>query len=356
VNISRENLYALELCLNTRCNFCRENCSIYRLSHLEFDSPRAKLEVIDEILNGRINPLDVIKFLNRCTGCKKCVETCPYDIPIPEIINEVRSEVKKKWFFKDKRRFSIKTGYPLHSIEKFVESGNPYGKIWPPMEKKENVDFTLFPGCVATFETPELLKITKKILDRLGINYDVAPLCCFAGLESFGFSKNEIISLFQKRDYTGNKTLIVICATCYNALKNIHGKKVTYIADFLLTHLRDKQLVLPRKAAISYHDPCHLGRYNNLYESPRELLQKVKNLELFEFKENRAQSLCCGGGGSLKNNYPLAAKNMAKSVMNSKPSGTILVTGCTYCKKNIEESTGEKVKHLVEVIWEAMRG
>lgn len=90
----------------------------------------------------------------------------------------------------------------------------------------------------------------------------------------------------------------------YNALKNEYPKlgitfPVKHYAQFLAERLDQIQplLVNELKATVSYHDPCYLGRVNNIFDEPRALLQAIPGIELVEMAHNRANSLCCGGGG-----------------------------------------------------------
>lgn len=82
----------LNLCENTRCNYCRETCPVYKMSRLEFDSPRTKLELIMDIKRGLILDFDeATRIVYNCHACNSCMATCPYGINVPKIIWDTRN-------------------------------------------------------------------------------------------------------------------------------------------------------------------------------------------------------------------------------------------------------------------------
>lgn len=80
----------LNLCLSTRCNFCRDVCPEYNANRTEFNSPRGKLELISEVLKGRIDPIEVVNVLPECDTCRKCYFSCPGGVDVPKIFQEFK--------------------------------------------------------------------------------------------------------------------------------------------------------------------------------------------------------------------------------------------------------------------------
>lgn len=352
MKLSDKSSYELNLCLNTRCNYCRETCSVYEVSGMEFDSPRAKLELINEVLQDRVDPKEVMSALNKCTSCKKCVESCPYGIDISEILNEFRNLVKESEFKKNKHDYVVKTSYPIGLVKQFVEKGNPFGIIVREKPIDGNADFVFFPGCVAYHKDNELVDRTKAIFDKLGLNYSVVNTCCYSPLKNFGFSKKEISELFNSKYQGGGKRIVTLCAGCYDSLKNDHNKNVVHISQFLLDHVN--KLKVKNDELVTYIDSCKLGRYNKIYNEPRKLLGGINGLKTFEINNNKEDSPCCGGGGSLQYNFPKISTKVSKNLLKQKAPGTTLVTACSYCKYYLTQNSNEKVKHLVDLIFESM--
>ncbi|MCG2718047.1 MAG: (Fe-S)-binding protein [Nanoarchaeota archaeon] len=351
--MSDESTTALNLCLNTRCNFCRETCSVYEVSKMEFDSPRAKLELINEALNDRVDPKDIMITLNRCTSCKKCVESCPYGIDTLKILNEFRNLVRDSELKKNEHEYVVKTGYPRKLISNFVEKGNPFGVKKVEGDIKKNSDIVLFPGCIILNEDKELLNKTKKILDKLNISYSISNSCCYSALKNFGFSKKEISEMFESRYKGGDKRIVTLCAGCYNSLKNDHGRDIIHITELLLDKI--KKLNLEKDDLVTYIDSCKLGRYNQIYDGPRKVLESIKNLKIFDIENNMEDAPCCGGGGTLKQYFPAVSRKVTQKLLNQKAKGTTIVTGCSYCKHNINQNSDEKVKHVIDLVFESMR-
>ena len=352
MKLSDKSSYELNLCLNTRCNYCRETCSVYEVSGMEFDSPRAKLELINEVLQDRVDPKEVMSALNKCTSCKKCVESCPYGIDVSEILNEFRNLIKESEFKKNKHDYVVKTAYPIGLVKQFVEKDNPFGIIVREKSIDENADFVLFPGCVAYHKDNELVDRTKAIFDKLDLNYSVVNTCCYSPLKNFGFSKKEILELFNSKYQGGEKKIVTLCAGCYDSLKNDHNKNVVHISQFLLDYVN--KLELKKDELVTYIDSCKLGRYNKMYDEPRKLLWSIKGLKSFEISNNKEDSPCCGGGGSLQYNFPKISSRISRNLLNQKAPGTTLVTGCSYCKYHLTQNSDEKVKHIIDLIFESM--
>jgi len=352
LKLSDKSSYKLNLCLNTRCNYCRETCPVYEVSRMEFDSPRAKLELINDVIHGRVDPKEVMPALNRCTSCKKCAESCPYGIDVSDILNEFRNIVRDSEFKKNKDDYVVKTSYPAGFVKQFIEKGNPYGIDVKNEPIDENADFIFFPGCVAYHKDNELVTRTEKIFNKLGLRYSTVNTCCYSPLKNFGFSKKEISKLFNSRYQGGDKKIITLCAGCYNSLKNDHNKNVVHISQFLLDFVN--RLKLKNDELITYIDSCKLGRYNKIYNEPRKLLWSIKELKIFEINNNKEDSPCCGGGGSLQYYFPEISTKVSKNLLKQKAPGTTLVTPCSYCKYFLTQNSDEKIKHLVDLVFESM--
>ena len=110
---------------------------------------------------------------------------------------------------------------------------------------------------------------------------------------------------------------------------------------------------------MTYHDPCYLGRHNNIYDEPRDLLKKVPGLELVEMEAFGKKSLCCGGGGGrIWMDTPQEERFSDIRLKQAKNSGAkILATSCPYCITNFEESRLNleyenvlEVKDITEII------
>ena len=109
---------------------------------------------------------------------------------------------------------------------------------------------------------------------------------------------------------------------------------------------------------VTYHDPCHLGRYTGVYDAPRSILEAIPGIELVEMPRNRANAFCCGAGAGVRTAYPEFARWVAdERVREAESTGAdTLVTACPFCEQNLGEATGKKMELLdiLELVRESM--
>ena len=166
-----------------------------------------------------------------------------------------------------------------------------------------------YPGCLVNFTDPEIEKNYETLLKQAGIEYIKVPefVCCGAPAKNSGYQKDfyELIRenrrIFEKHKV---KKIITSCPSCYLTFKNDYGLEVEHVSETIWANI-DK-LTLPNHwGEITYHDPCNLGRKSGIFESPRNILKFV-GFKVVEFKEHGDKALCCGAGGGLKINFPVA--------------------------------------------------
>jgi Fe-S oxidoreductase len=141
--------------------------------------------------------------------------------------------------------------------------------------------------------------------------------------------------------------------------------EVVHISQYLLELLNEGRLQLshPFEKKVTYHDPCYLGRHNNIYDQPRSVLNRIAGLELVEMAESRRDSLCCGGGGGrIWMDTPQDQRFSDIRLKQAVQTGAqVLVTSCPYCITNFEESRlnleyGDllEIKDITEIVQKAM--
>ncbi|MCW1301193.1 MAG: (Fe-S)-binding protein [Candidatus Nanoarchaeia archaeon] len=229
---------------------------------------------------------------------------------------------------------------------------------------------TLFyPGCLLKFLLPELRDKYSQILEKIGLDFielEKIELCCGSPILSAGYpaefkkvaTKN--LELFNKY---GVEKIITACPACYRTLKFEYplvassNIQVEHISQTILRAMEEGKLKYKsRGGVVTYHDPCHLGRYSGIYEEPRQILRKL-GYKVVEMKLNREYSFCCGGGGGVKANYPKLALEIAKDrVLQAMEVGAeLLVTTCPMCYISLKGASEElnnkiKVVELSEIL------
>ena len=235
------------------------------------------------------------------------------------------------------------------------------------MARGEQPDVWFWVGCSGSFDD-RAKKITKafvKILNKTDVKFAVlgAEEGCTgdpakrAGNE-FLFQMQAMMNI-QVLDGYEIKKIVTACPHCFNTLKNEYPElggqyEVIHHTQFLKSLLDEGKLSIEggkfRGKRITFHDPCYLGRANNVYEAPRQLIQKL-DAELVEMKRSRAKGLCCGAGGAQMFKEPEKGNkevNMERTedVMEVKPD--IVAAGCPFCNTMLTD--GVKFNHKQDEI------
>ena len=235
-------------------------------------------------------------------------------------------------------------------------------------------------GCAGSFDD-RAKKITRafvKILNKVGIEFAVLGTeegCTGdpakrAGNE-FAFQMQAMMNIEVLNAYEV-KNIVTACPHCFNTLKNEYPSlggnyEVLHHSQYLQKLIDEGKLTIEGNQAfkgkkITFHDPCYLGRGNNVYEAPRSLIEKL-DAELVEMKRCRTRGLCCGAGGAQMFKEPEKGNkdiNIERTEEALETQPNIIATGCPFCNtmmtdgiKNKNKETEVLVKDLAELIAEA---
>ena len=231
-------------------------------------------------------------------------------------------------------------------------------------------------GCAGSFDD-RAKKITKafvRILNRANVEFAVLGTeeSCSgdpakrAGNE-FLFQMQAMMNIEVLNAYEAKK-IVTACPHCFNTLKNEYPElggiyEVVHHTEFLKQLLDSGRLTIEggqfKGKRITFHDPCYLGRANNVYEAPRELIKKL-DVELVEMKRSKANGLCCGAGGAQMFKEPEPGRKdinveRTEEALEIKPE--IIAAGCPFCNtmmtdgvKAKEQEADVKVMDIAELI------
>ncbi len=205
-----------------------------------------------------------------------------------------------------------------------------------------------YPGCMLKNVLKTEHENYKKILNKLGIDFILLAeeeLCCGSPVYNAGYKKEarklakKNFEIFKKRKI--NK-IITPCPGCYNMFHNEYPNlirdwniEVEYAWITILKKLKKKKIKNKTHEIVTYHDPCHLGRYSGIYEEPREIIRLLGG-NLKEMKSNHENAQCCGAGGGLRSNFPTTAKKIAKNRTSESPvDAQKILTPCGLCHSNL---------------------
>ena len=235
-------------------------------------------------------------------------------------------------------------------------------------------------GCAGSFDD-RAKKITRafvKILNKVGIEFSVLGTeegftgdpAKRAGNE-FAFQMQAMMNIEVLNAYE-IKTIVTTCPHCFNTLKNEYPSlggnyEVLHHSQYLQKLINEGKLTIegnqPFKGRrITFHDPCYLGRGNNVYEAPRILIEKL-DAELVEMKRCKTRGLCCGAGGAQMFKEPEKGDkdiNIERTEEALETQPQIIATGCPFCNTMMTDGIKHKnkesevlVKDLAELIAEA---
>lgn len=211
-----------------------------------------------------------------------------------------------------------------------------------------------YPGCLTKGILKEEFENYKKIFNILGIDFIMLPneeVCCGIPVLNGGYKKEarklaeKNLNLFKK--YNVSK-IITNCPSCYHAFKEIYPNlirdwniEVEHATITIYNSLKNKEGKFKHleKEKVSYHDPCHLGRYSGIYDEPRKVIEILQG-DLVEMRNNRVNSPCCGGGGGVRANFPELAKDIAKTrIENIDSKVDNIISPCGLCYLNIKSAS-----------------
>ena len=244
------------------------------------------------------------------------------------------------------------------------------------MTQGKQPDVLFWVGCAGSFDD-RAKKITKafvKILNSANVSFAVLGTeeSCTgdpakrAGNE-FLFQMQAVTNIEVMNAYEV-KRIVTACPHCFNTLKNEYPElggnyEVLHHTEFIKSLLNEGKLTIEggqfKGKRITFHDPCYLGRANNIYEAPRELIQKL-DAELVEMKRSRANGLCCGAGGAQMFKEPEKGNkdiNIERTEDALATQPEIIAAGCPFCNtmltdgiKHKEKESDVKIYDIAELI------
>ncbi len=393
MNVSGENLNQLKemayAC--TRCGYCRQKysddahtktasfrvCPIWEHGGgFEHQCSRGKLQLAQGILEGQISySQELIDSLYTDPDCKLCSWVCAAE-PIlnpPKVWQAMREDIVAA---------GLGPPSPLAQIDSHIkEQHNVFGgkselrSRWAEgLNLPSHSDILYFSGCYASYTQPEIARSTVAILRQAGI--DPAYLgneeyCC--GVVQFHDGSISIAEEVARHNIekireSGARTVVTACAECYKSFKvnypELMGElpfEVLHISEMLVRLLDEKKISFEQnlpETKITFHDPCRLGRYCNVYDPPREILNSIPNTELVEMLRHREYAWCCGDGAEMVRsmNPQLASKIAEDRITEAQHTGSkAIVTSCPRCISTLRKaSDGIKVDDLTVVVAQAM--
>jgi len=299
-----------------------------------------------------------------CTTCGWCEEACPVQIENIQRIVDFR-----RYLVLTESRFPKEATSVFKGLE---NNSNPWGlgsnkrQDWAEgvegvkwASENPEFEYLFYVGCAGSFDdrNKKITKAMVKILNAAGVNFAMLGNeegCCGDSSRRLG---NEYLyqTLAQTNIEVFNnykvKKIITTCPHGYNTIKNEYPQfggnyEVYHHTEFILKLINEGKLKLknPINQTCTYHDSCYLGRINNIYEEPREIIKSISGITLKEMPRNHNQSFCCGaGGGRMWLEEHIGTRinaNRTEEALKLNPD-TIAV-GCPFCLIMLDDGVKDK--------------
>ncbi|MBW2094436.1 MAG: (Fe-S)-binding protein [Deltaproteobacteria bacterium] len=358
-------------------------------------APREFVQAMHRALWQEHFPWGDIRFLSRgeksevddtfwhCTTCRACLEVCPIygatfeavikqrvlaiedGTNVPRLMNQTLEKVFKydnPWESSKKRRGAWAEGMDLVDIAK----------------KDAQADLCYFVGCTTSFDdtAQEIARSFSTILQKAGINFGILGKkepCCgdiarsTGELGLFVEQREKCLDLFDKYGITD---VVTSSPHCFHTFRNEYPEGSFRVRHYtlVLRELIAKGTLRFNKeihATVTYHDPCYLGRYNRIFDEPREIIRAIPGVRLVEMTHYGADSLCCGGGGGrMWQDLDGEVKMSEVRIREAEETGAqILITACPLCRIMLEDARKVaglnetlKVMDLNELVLQALDG
>lgn len=361
-DLSWKDIFDGDAC--TYCKRCQDRCPAWNT-----DKPLSPMKLVNQIneisfSDPAANLIETVTsdVLWSCTTCRACEEICPASIEhVPKIIAMRRNLVLMEGEF------------PGEEVTKAMESsevnGNPLGMApaaradWADnlraegleiadLSQGEEADILYFVGCYAAFDkrNQRIAASFIKLCTAAGIKVGILgknEKCCGEPMRKLG---NEYLYQMLAQENieqikaTSVKRIVSACPHCFNTLSKDYVDlglelPVAHANSFLAELLRSGQLKLkPAGLDCTYHDSCYLGRHNEQYEAPRQLLMAA-GASIREMEKSRQESFCCSaGGGRILAEEKLGERmNQARAKMAAATGAATLVSSCPFCMSMFED-------------------
>lgn len=296
-----------------------------------------------------------------CTTCGACEQECPLGIEYIDKIVDLRRGMV------DEGNVPQSLQKPLRALEK---RGNPWGKMekkrgaWVKeiaedapvkvLEKGGSADVLYFVDSISSYDDrmQGIAQATARILAKAGIDFGVlGKLEKDSGNEVRRFGEEMLFQDLKAQNTdaimeAGVKRIVTADPHAYNALRKDYDNlpPVDHISQVICQEVEAGRLSLTAAngdgKVYTYHDPCYLGRHNQLYEDPRRVLDAIPGLSRVEMSRSRDRSFCCGGGGLMLFYEPEEEQRMGvlRVEMAAKAGANVIVTACPFCLVNIEDA------------------
>jgi glycolate oxidase iron-sulfur subunit len=394
---------AVQACVH--CGFCLAACPTYRELGQEMDTPRGRIVLMKQVLEGTLPAAAALPHVDACLGCLACEPACPSGVQYRDLISPFRaiSEKKRRRPLLERiRRWAISFTLPhparfraaavlgrfakefapllpksFRPMLGLLPDSLPPRQTWPeltPALGKRRARVALLTGCAQQVLEPDINTATIAVLARNGVEVIVprSQGCCGALAWHVGdlrraqeFARNNLRAFPADVD-----AIVTNAAGCGSGLHEYHlilagtgdaGAAETFrhrVCDVSAFLARLGELApfpaTSRRQRIAYHDACHLANAQGIRDEPRDLLRAIPGVELCELADAH---LCCGSAGTYNIDQPEIAARLgaskARAVLDTRAD--LVATGNIGCLTQLRVHLGPRipVRHTMQILRDA---
>lgn len=341
----------------TECNTCTGYCTVAPFfNHIETWTSKGRYLLIEGLMKGELNPSKkIIDVIYSCTLCGLCFMQCTKELNMDRAVIAARRYIAERGLAPKPVKVVLKNiqnkdnpfGLPRDIRVSFMDdiSRDQLRHVFTHARASK---ILFWVGCNTAFRAPEIAQATISIIAKSDLNVGLLGEkegCCgsiliFSGL--FDHAKENAERIIKEISNTGASTVITSCAGCYEAFTVLYQEMLGIEVPFKVQHISQLMDQLKEGGVLSfrdldmkvtYHDPCSLGRHSNVYNTPRNILRAIPNLELIEMPLTKENSRCCGGGGGFYAINNEASIDSAMRILKDVLSLGLktIVTTCPQC-------------------------
>ena len=391
-HLSQKSLFDSFACI--MCNRCQDNCPAYQTgkelspSAIEINKRYYLNKNGDSFIAGSEVPLQDLLLTDNaiwsCTSCSFCVSVCPVgNEPMNDIIN-IRQD-----------RVMMESNFPKELATTFKNletNSNPWAfnqqdrANWAEdlnvktMAEDSDADILFWVGCSGSYDAryQKVSRAFTQIMQKAGVNFRILGTEEKCNGDTARRLGNEYLAQsmmqenIEKLNNYGVKKIVTTCPHCFNSIKNEYpqfgGKyEVLHHTEFIDNLIKTNKISVKNDETIqklTYHDSCYIGRYNSIYDEPRQVLNSIDTIQIKEPKRSKEQGFCCGAGGGR-----MFMEEDSGSRINEERTQELLDTGadtiasaCPFCMtmindglKTKEKNEAIEVKDIAEIVLEHIK-
>ncbi len=399
---------AVQSCVH--CGFCLAACPTYHELGQEMDTPRGRIVLMKQVLEGALPWESAQLHVDRCLGCLACEPACPSGVPYRDLISPFRALAQphfRRSFGQRVRRFLAAQTIPFPARFRLAAHAGRLAKVFRPLmpsalrpmldlipdcvppaqrwpvvtaargERRARV--ALLTGCAQQVLDPDINTATIEVLARQGVEVIVPPAqgCC-GGL-AWHTGDLRAAQAFARRNLAAFPAdvdaILTNAAGCGSAMHEYHlvlrgsgdeapaeafRKRVLDVSVFLARlGLREPPRGFTRPIRIAYHDACHLANAQNVRREPRALLRAIPGVDLCELADAH---LCCGSAGTYNIDQPQIAASLGEQKARAAiaTGAEIIASGNIGCLTQLRLNLAKlgsrvRVRHTMQVLRDAWR-